>query len=116
MSATIDLAELLSRTNGRAPSRPGLFALLSLGIIECLANGALGSEEATQLYFNAQNCLYVRKKLRDKIADEVMGRGVQLQDLFEALPEQEARKEFQRELESIRSLCLRLLRHHQLVA
>lgn len=116
MSATIDLSELLFRTNGRAPRRLGLFALLSLGIIESLASGALGSAQATRLYFNAQNCLYVQKKLRNKIADEIMSHGVQLQDLFDALPEQEARKEFQRELESIRSLCFRLLHQHQLVA
>lgn len=117
MSSAIDLSELLSsENNGRDPRRLGLFALLGLGIVECLVNGALGSAEATRLFFHAQNCHYVRKDLRDKIADEIMSRGVQLQDLFEALPEQEAQKEFQRELEAIRSLCLRLLERHQLVA
>jgi hypothetical protein len=81
--------------------------LFTLGITECLANGALGAAEA---------CLYVRKKLRDKIAGEVMNHGVKLQDLIEALPEQEAQKEFQGKLETIRSLCLPLLEQHQPVA
>jgi len=116
MSNPIDLSELLPSANGRVRRRLGLFAHLTLGVTECLANGTLGSAEATRLFFNAPNCLYVRKKLRDKIADQIMSHGVQLQDLFEALPEQEAQKEFQRELETLRSLCLRILDQHQLVA
>ncbi len=116
MSSMIDLSELLSGTGGDGPRRLGLFALLTLGITESLASGTLGSGDATRLFFHAQNCLYVRKRLRNEIADEIMSHGVQLQDLFEALSEQEAQKEFQRELGAIRSLCLRLLDQHQLVA
>jgi hypothetical protein len=116
MSTTIDLSNLLARAKGQPAHRVGLFALLSLGITECLASGTLCSDEATRLFFNAQNGLFVKKKLRDKTADEIMSRGVQLQDLFDVLPEREAQKEFQRELEIIRSLCSRLLEQHRLVA
>jgi hypothetical protein len=116
MNKYIDYSELLSGIREDIPRQLRLLALLNLGVVESLASGAVGSMEATQFFFNAQNCLYVRKKLRDKIADEIMSHGVQLQDLFEVLPEKEAQQEFQRELESIRTLCLRLLDQHQLVA
>ena len=45
-----------------------------------------------------------------------MSHGVQLPDLFEALPTKEAHREFQRELATMRSLCLKLLEGKQLVA
>jgi hypothetical protein len=116
MKNTIELSSLLASVEGDVSRRLGLFALLTLGIVESLTNGALSSLDATRHFFNAENCQFVRKKLRNKIADEIMGHGVQLQDLFEALSEVEAQQEFQRELGSIRSLCLRLLDQHQLVA
>ncbi len=116
MMRAIDLAKLLAEADGHASRRLGLFAVLNLGIAEMLASGALSSADATRLFFNAENCLYVRKKLGDKVADEIMSHGVQLQDLFDALPAKRAQQEFQRELGSIRSLCLRLLDRHKLVA
>jgi hypothetical protein len=112
----IDLSDLLASIDGDVPSRLGLFALLGLGMIESLANGALSANDATRLFFHAQNCLYVRKRLRAKLADEFMSHGVQLQDLFEALAEQEAQREFQHELAVMRALCLRLLDQHRAVA
>ena len=112
----IDLAKLLSGVGGNADRTLGMFAVLNLGIVEMLASGALNSADATRLFFNAENCLYVRKKLRDKIADEIMSHGVELQDLFAAMPAAESQQEFQRELQSIRSLCLQLLERHALVA
>jgi len=39
------------------------------------------------------NCLFVRKHLRNKIVDEIMSRGVQLTDLFDTLPAEEAQRE-----------------------
>jgi uncharacterized protein involved in exopolysaccharide biosynthesis len=51
-----------------------------------------------------------------KAADEVMSRGVQLPDLFEALPAEQAQREFQRELAAMRSLCLQLLQRRRSVA
>jgi hypothetical protein len=116
MMKSIDLSKLLSGVEGDATPRLGLFALLSLGVVELLTSGALSSEDATRFFFNAENGLYVRKKLRDKMADRIMSHGVQLQDLFEVLPGREAQQEFQRELGSIRSLCLQLLDQHELVA
>ena len=38
-----------------------------------------------------------------------MSHGVQLPDLFDCLPTEEAQREFLHELEMIRSLCLKLL-------
>jgi hypothetical protein len=38
-----------------------------------------------------------------------MSRGVQLSDLFDALPATTAQREFQRELAKMQSLCLTLL-------
>lgn len=112
----IDLAELLADKGRDKDRQLGLFALLNLGIVESLANGAMSSADATRFFFSARNCLYVRKALKSKIADEIMSHGVQLQDLFETLPEREAQREFQRELGAIRALCLRLLERHELVA
>ena len=112
----IEFATVLPGENGRRDSQLRLFAVLNLGIVELLASGAMSSLDATRLFFNAENCLYVRKKLHDKVADEIMGHGVQLHDLFEVLPTREAQKEFQRELAAVRSLCLHLLEQHELVA
>ena len=58
----------------------------------------------------------MRKELRDKTADKIMSQGVQLHDLYEALPASEAEQEFRCELASIRSLCLQLLEQHELVS
>jgi hypothetical protein len=69
-----------------------------------------------RIFFNAENCLFVRQHLREKIADEIMSRGVQLPDLFDALPIEEAHREFQRELATMRSLCLKLLGEKRLAA
>lgn len=112
----IELATVLPGEGGQRDSQLRLFAVLNLGIMELLASGSMSSLDATRLFFNAENCLYVRKKLRDKVADKIMGHGVQLHDLFEVLPSREAQQEFQRELASIRSLCLQLLEQHELVA
>jgi hypothetical protein len=112
---TIELANFLS--GERDPQRQlAMFALLNLGIVESLEGGELSPASALHLFYNADNCLYVRKTLREKTADAIMSHGVQLQDLLDALPGVEAQQEFQRELTSIRSLCLELLHQHQLVA
>jgi hypothetical protein len=116
MKESIRLSGLLAKVEGDAIRVPEIFAILALGIVESLANGALSSADAIKVFFNAENCLFVRKKLRDETADEIMSRGVQLEDLFETLPEQEAQQEFQRELSAIRSLCLELIGQHRAVA
>jgi hypothetical protein len=58
----------------------------------------------------------VRNHLKEKNADKIMSHGVQLPDLFDVLPPQEAYREFQRELETMRSLCLKLIAEARLVA
>ena len=113
----MELESLLSGTNGGSSSSPtAIFALLNLGLIESLANGMVSPDEAIRLLYNAENCLFVGKHLRQKIAAEIMSRGTQLPDLFAALPADEALREFQHELATIRSLCLRLLDKNMLAA
>jgi hypothetical protein len=86
-----------------------LFALLNLGIAQSLASGVLSATEAIQRFYHADNCLYVQKHLRSKEASAIMSHGVQLPDLFDCLPAEEAQREFFHELETIRSLSLQLL-------
>jgi hypothetical protein len=107
---------LLAVSGGTPGQQLLLFALLSLGLIESLANGLVSATDALRIFFHAENCLFVRKQLREKMADEIMSHGVQLADLFDVLPAEEAQQEFQRELAVMRSLCLKLLEDKKLVA
>jgi hypothetical protein len=43
-----------------------------------------------------------------------MGRGVQLADLFEAMPIEEAHREFQQELQAMKALCHEMLKAKRL--
>jgi len=112
----MNLDKLLRASARTAKQKTALFAILNLGIIESLANGLVTATDAVHFFFNAENCLFVRKHLRDKTTDAIMSHGVQLPDLFEALPSKEAQREFQRELSTMRNLCLKLLGKRQLVA
>jgi hypothetical protein len=116
MHNTMSLQTLLAASGGTPAPQLGLLALLTLGILESLANGILSTTDALRVFFHTENCLFVRKQLRDKLADAIMSHGVQLPDLFEALPPEEAHREFQRELATIRSLCLKLLETQRLAA
>jgi len=100
---------VLSDASGSPTQRLELFALLNLGIAQSLASGVLSATEAIQRFYHADNCLYVRKHLRSKEANAIMSHGVQLLDLFDCLPAEEAQREFFHELETIRSLCFKLL-------
>jgi hypothetical protein len=104
MSHSMSLQALLTASNTVPGQRLALFALLTLGMLESLAHGLLSATDALRVFFHADNCLFVRKHLRDKTADAVMSHGVQLPDLFEALPTAEAQREFQRELATMRAL------------
>jgi hypothetical protein len=115
MKHRIDLNTLLSRSSDDQ-ERLASFALLALGVIESLAGGAIGASAAVELFFCADNCLFVRRQLRHEAADEIMSRGVQLPDVLEALPAQEAQREFQRELAAMRSVGLKLLGDMQAAA
>ena len=115
MKNDINLQALLSQvSNGH--QQVASFALLCLGIIESLASGTLTVTEAVRLFFHGENCAFVRKSIKEKTADRVMSHGVQLPDLFDALPVEEAQREFLRELTIMRALCLKLLEEKQVAA
>jgi hypothetical protein len=116
MYHSMSLKTLLTASHESPGQQLALFALLTLGILESLAHGLLSVTDALRVFFHAENCLFVRKQLRDKTADAVMSHGVQLPDLFEALPTVDAQREFQQELATMRALCLKLLEQKQLVA
>src|SRR5438067_4470259 len=86
-----------------------LFAVTSLGIIESLVAGSLNPTQAVNAFFHGKNIRFVKAKLGDERAVEIMGRGVQLADLFDAMPVEEAHREFQHELQAMKSLCYELL-------
>jgi hypothetical protein len=100
---------LLSEVPGNPLQQLELFALVNLGLAQSLASGILSPAEAVERFYHSDNCHYVQKHLRKREANEIMSRGVQLPDLFECLGEEEARREFYHELETIRALCLKLL-------
>lgn len=116
MMPSIHLSTLLGGTGSDPADRLRLFAMVSLGVVESLAAQLLLPDDAIRLYFHAENCLFVRHQLGDKRANMIMGRGVQLQDLFEALPADEARSAFLRQIKSLRDACLDLLARRQAAA
>jgi hypothetical protein len=99
----------LSRTMKEAAEPLAVFALLNLGIVQSLASGVATLEDAVEGFYHGDNCMFVRRDIRNRTADTIMSRGAQLADLFAILPEAEARREFYAEIEAIRSLCLKLL-------
>lgn len=115
MKQRVDLRTLLSQAANK-DEQTASFALLSLGIIESLVGGVITASIAVDLFFHADNCLFVRKQLRQKAAEEIMSRGVQLPDIFDALSAEEAQREFQLELAAMRLLCLKLLGDMKLAA
>ena len=90
-----------------------LFALVNLGLVQSLASGTLTVTEAVERFYHADNCLYVRKHFRNREADAIMSRGVQLPDLFDCLSPEEAQRELYHELETMRALCLNLLQRER---
>lgn len=111
----IDLAGLLSHAADKK-EQIASFALLSLGMVESLAAGAMTASRAVPVLFHADNCLFVRKHLKQQTADKIMSHGVQLPDVFDALPAEEAQAEFQRGLATMHALCLKLLGREQAAA
>ena len=100
---------VLSKLSGSLSQNLELFALVNLGLVQSLASGVLTPTEAIERFYHAENCLHVKSHYRKKEAHEIMSRGVQLADLFESLSPEEARREFYHELESMRTLCLKIL-------
>lgn len=101
----------------QSPStRAATFALLALGVVESVSSGLLSATDATRTFFSADNCLFVRHGLKNRMADEIMGRGAQLPDLFDALAADEAARELREELRAIQDLCRALLQRKPLAA
>jgi hypothetical protein len=86
------------------------FAMLNLGIVQAIESKTTTPEEMITHFYSADNCLYVRRSLKNKAADEIMSRGVQLPDVFDVLPASKAQAACSKQLEKIRSLSLGLLR------
>ncbi len=116
MNNKIDLRILLSNSDRTPDEKLTLFVWLNLGIIESLTNGLLTATQAVRIFFNAENCLFVRQGIAERNADVIMSHGVQLADPFDALPSEEAQLEFQRELATMRALCLNILEEKRLAA
>jgi hypothetical protein len=109
----VDLQSILKDTNS---ARQATFALLVLGVVDSISTGVLSTGDAVRNFFTADNCLFVKRRLKSRIADEIMGRGVQLTDLFDALPPDEAARELRQELQTIHDLSRALLRRTPLAA
>jgi hypothetical protein len=104
---------LLSTAPGNLQQQLELFALVNLGLVQSLASGVLSPTEAVERFYHADNCVYVQRHFRKREANTIMSRGVQLPDLFEALPAEEALREFYHELETMRILWCKLLGEHR---
>lgn len=112
----VQLRDLIAAAGGESVDRRAVFAFVSLGVVESLSNGSLSATDAVRSFFNAENCLYVRKALKQKLAARIMSHGVQLADLFDILPTEDAHREYLHELAAMRSLCLKLLEDGHQVA
>ncbi len=112
----MQLEALLASAGDDRSGRLTLFAIIALGVIEALAGDSLSATAALTAFFTADNCLYVRKSLKAKLAHRVMGHGVQFADLFGALPTEEAQREYLHELAAMKSLCARLIEGRRVVA
>src|SRR3954453_11634293 len=92
------LNALISVASQDRSERLTFFAFVNLGFVESLANALVSAAEAVRRFYNVENCFFVRKVLKDKTANRVMSHGVQLPDLFDLLPTEEAQREFLHEL------------------
>jgi len=109
MNDRIELKQLLADGGREQAEQLEIFALLNLGVLESLSHGLISAADALRTFFHAENCLFVRQQVRNRTADEIMSRGVQLPDLIDALPPLAAQREFQHEVAKMHALCLSLL-------
>jgi hypothetical protein len=116
MTEKISLKNILSDSARTLEENLEIFALLNLGILESLDHGLISASDALRIFFHADNALFVHHNLDNEIADEIMSRGVQLPDLFDVLPAEEAQREFQRELVKLQTHCLSLLEQRMVPA
>ena len=63
MKQCVDIHTLLPRATDK-DQKIAYFALLSLGVIESLAGGAISASRAVQMFFNADNCLWLIMQFR----------------------------------------------------
>lgn len=86
-----------------------VFGALNLAMVQSIDSKGASLGDVTAGFYNAANCLYVKRSLRHKDADELMSRGVQLADLFEVLPRRQAEVELKCEKDAMRAICYKLL-------
>lgn len=86
-----------------------VLAALNLAMVNSIDSKGTQLDDITAGFYNAANCLYVKRSLRSKDADELMSRGVQLADLFDLLPRRQAEAELKRERSVMLTLCQKLL-------
>jgi len=110
------LQEILTHEKFSREHNLGVFALLVLGILDSLVYGQIDTTDAIRLFFHVDNALYVRRYLKSKAAEEIMSRGVQLDDIFEILPPAESNRQFQLEVARMRTVCQKLINRKRLVA
>ncbi|MCP5497639.1 MAG: hypothetical protein H7A23_24055 [Leptospiraceae bacterium] len=91
MKHSINLKELLSGASNKNQQVIS-FSLICLGIIESLISGTISASNAVELFFHANNCLFVRNTFIEKGADKLMSHGTQLNDIFDALPREQAQQ------------------------
>lgn len=115
MKGSINLKEILIQSQNKEQQLMS-FSLICLGVIESLASGTMNVSNAIELFFHADNCLFVKKVLKRKNADRLMSHGTQLHDLFDILPIEQAGQEFQKELAIMHKLCLELIGKEQKAA
>src|ERR1700733_5414746 len=102
MTTNHDLKVILSAASQGQAYDLVLFSILNLGLIESLTNGLISATDAVKSFYTADNCLFVRKLVKNKTADAIMSHGVQLPDLFDCLPVEEAQREFLHELSAMK--------------
>jgi hypothetical protein len=91
------------------PQKLAMFAGLNLAILSSIDSKGEAIPSVTAGFYHAANCLYVKRSIKDKNANELMSRGVQLPDLFDALPRGQAEGELKREMNAMRAICYKLL-------
>ncbi|HET6884225.1 MAG TPA: hypothetical protein VFI31_28995 [Pirellulales bacterium] len=102
--------ELESLFNGLAkPQKLAVFAGLNLAMLASVESKAATLSDVTAGFYHAANCLYVKRSMKNKDANELMSRGVQLADLFDALSQRRAEAELKRELHAMRAICYKML-------
>jgi hypothetical protein len=103
----LDLQSILSGLE--RPQKLAVFAGLNLAMLASIDSKGRALADVTAGFYNAANCLYVKRSIKHKNADELMSRGVQLLDLFAILPRRRAEAELKSEKNAMRAICYKLL-------